>query len=71
MLPFLQIHSSADARRLAKRRLPWMVFDYMDGSAGEEHGAALNRRALQDIRLKSRVLVDVSKRDLSLARVRP
>ncbi|WP_306113044.1 MULTISPECIES: alpha-hydroxy acid oxidase [unclassified Roseovarius] len=66
MLPFLQIHSSADARRLAKRRLPWMVFDYMDGSAGEEHGAALNRRALQDIRLRSRVLVDVSKRDLSL-----
>lgn len=66
MLPFLQIHSSADARRLAKRRLPWMVFDYMDGSAGEEHGAALNRRALQDIRLRSRVLVDVSERDLSL-----
>ncbi len=66
MLPFLQIHSSADARRLARRRLPWMVFDYMDGSAGEEHGAALNRRALQDIRLRSRVLVDVSQRDLSL-----
>lgn len=66
MLPFLQIHSSADARRLARRRLPWMVFDYMDGSAGEEHGADLNRRALQDIRLRSRVLVDVSARSLDL-----
>ncbi len=66
MLSSGQIHSSADARRLAKRRLPWMVFDYMDGSAGEEHGSALNRRALQDIRLRSRVLVYVSKRSLDL-----
>ena len=60
------IHSAEDARRLARRRLPWMVFDYMDGAAGEEHGAALSRRALQDIRLRSRVLVDVSERNLSL-----
>ena len=60
------IHSAEDARRLARRRLPWMVFDYMDGAAGEEHGAALNRRALQDIRLRTRVLVNVSQRSLSL-----
>ena len=60
------IHSSDDARRLARRHLPWMVFDYMDGCAGEEHGAALNRQALKDIRLRSRVLVDVSDRNLGL-----
>ncbi|WP_371732517.1 alpha-hydroxy acid oxidase [Ruegeria sp. HKCCD9179] len=66
MLPSGQIHSSADARRIARRRLPWMVFDYMDGNAGEEHGAELNRRALQDIRLRTRVLVDVSDRSLDL-----
>nr|WP_050604499.1 alpha-hydroxy acid oxidase [Ruegeria sp. 6PALISEP08] len=65
-MPSGQIHSSADARRIARRRLPWMVFDYMDGNAGEEYGAALNRRALQDIRLRARVLVDVSQRSLDL-----
>jgi L-lactate dehydrogenase (cytochrome) len=61
-----RIQCSEDARRLARRRLPWMVFDYIDGAAGEEHGAALNRAALSDIRLRSRVLVDVSQRDLSV-----
>ena len=60
------IQCSEDARRLARRRLPWMIFDYIDGAAGEEHGAALNRAAFRDIRLRSRVLVDVSERDLSV-----
>ena len=31
------IHSYADARRLARRHLPWMVFDYIDGAAGAAH----------------------------------
>jgi L-lactate dehydrogenase (cytochrome) len=61
------IHSAEDARRLARRRLPWMVFDYIDGAAGTEHGEALNRAALRDLRLKPRVLRNVTKRDLSCA----
>lgn len=61
-----RIHSTADARRLAQKRLPWMVFDYFDGAAGEEHGAMLARRAMQDIRLTPRVLHNVSRRDLSV-----
>lgn len=60
-----RIHSSDDARRLAKRRLPWMVFDYIDGAAGQETGAARNRRALDDITLTPRILRDVSERSLS------
>ena len=28
------IHCYADARQLAQRRLPWMIFDYIDGAAG-------------------------------------
>jgi L-lactate dehydrogenase (cytochrome) len=59
------IHSYADARRLARKRLPWMVFDYIDGAAGEGHGQALNRQVLNGIRLQPRVLVNVEKRDLS------
>ncbi|WP_343211632.1 alpha-hydroxy acid oxidase (plasmid) [Aliisedimentitalea scapharcae] len=60
------IHSCADARCLARKRLPWMVFDYIDGAAGTEYGAELNRRALQDIRMTPRVLRNVSTRDLSV-----
>ncbi|MDG1430259.1 MAG: alpha-hydroxy acid oxidase [Paracoccaceae bacterium] len=59
------IHSSEDARRLAKRRLPWMVFDYIDGSAGAETGAARNRAALDAMTLRPRILRDVSQRSLS------
>ncbi|MEP4196377.1 MAG: alpha-hydroxy acid oxidase [Aliishimia sp.] len=58
------IHSAADARRLAKRRLPWMIFDYIDGAAGSETGADRNRAALDAATLRPRILRDVSQRDL-------
>lgn len=58
------IHSAEDARRLARRRLPWMVFDYIDGSAGAETGAARNRAALDAMTLRPRILRDVSERSL-------
>jgi len=59
------IHSAEDARRLAKRRLPWMIFDYIDGAAGSETGAHRNRAAMDAVTLKPRILRDVSDRDLS------
>lgn len=62
----MAIHSYADARRQARRRLPWMVFDYIDGAAGEGTGEAANLAALRAVRLQPRVLVDVSQRDLSV-----
>ncbi|MEM7636282.1 MAG: alpha-hydroxy acid oxidase [Pseudomonadota bacterium] len=61
-----EIHSSADARELARARLPWMVFDYIDGAAGEGHGEAVNRDALRDLRLQPRILVNVTDRDLGV-----
>ncbi len=58
------IHSAEDARRLARRRLPWMVFDYIDGAAGSEKGAERNRDALDAMTLRPRILTDVSTRSL-------
>lgn len=43
-----------------------MVFDYIDGAAGEGHGEALNRSALRDLRLQPRILVNVTRRDLGV-----
>lgn len=60
-----RIHSAEDARRLAKRRLPWMVFDYIDGAAGNESGAARNRAALDAVTLDPRILRDVSQRNMT------
>ena len=60
------IHSSSDARRLARRRLPWMVFDYIDGAAGGEAGAARQRAALDAITLRPRILRDVSDRSMQV-----
>ncbi len=62
-----QIHSCEDARRLARRRLPRMVFDYMDGAAGEGFGEKQNRRVMQDIRLQPAVLVNVEHRSLAVS----
>ncbi|WP_328795214.1 alpha-hydroxy acid oxidase [Jannaschia marina] len=59
------IHSAEDARRLARRRLPWMVFDYIDGAAGRETGAARGRAALDALTLRPRILRDVSARSLA------
>jgi (S)-mandelate dehydrogenase len=53
-----------DFRLLAKRRLPKMVFDYLEGGA-DERGLARNRAAFGRIAFLPRRLTDVSRRDLS------
>ena len=60
-----RIHSFEDARRLAHRRLPRLVFDFVEGAAGREIGAARNEARFDEILLKSRVLVDVNRRSLT------
>lgn len=49
----------------AAERLPRMVFDYYAGGAEDELTVAQNRRAWQALRLRPRVLVDVTQRDLT------
>ncbi|WP_170507264.1 alpha-hydroxy acid oxidase [Ruegeria arenilitoris] len=64
-MPSNAIHSAEDARRISRRRLPWMVFDYIDGAAGHGSGAARNRAALDAMTIRPRVLRDVSERSLA------
>ncbi|MGI9351134.1 MAG: alpha-hydroxy acid oxidase [Rhizobiaceae bacterium] len=61
------IHTAEDARQIARRCLPWMVFDYIDGAAGDGHGEQLNKDVLKNIRLRSRILVDVRERNLGVS----
>jgi L-lactate dehydrogenase (cytochrome) len=49
-----------DLRRLAKRRLPGGVFDYIDGGAEDERTMRANRAAFGNYRFRPRVLRDVS-----------
>ncbi|MEM7564687.1 MAG: alpha-hydroxy acid oxidase [Pseudomonadota bacterium] len=57
------IFSVSDARQYAKRRLPRIIFDFIDGSAGDERACELNLEKLQAIRLLPRVMVNVEKRN--------
>jgi L-lactate dehydrogenase (cytochrome) len=52
-----------DLRRLARRRLPRAVFDFVEGGAGDEWTVARNRAAFDHLAFRPRVLVDVSKRE--------
>ena len=57
--------SVAEARLRARKRLPRMMFDFVDGASGDESLSQLNSSALDAIRLMPRVLRDVADRDLS------
>ncbi|MDQ2876027.1 MAG: alpha-hydroxy-acid oxidizing protein [Actinomycetota bacterium] len=57
--------SVADLRRIARRRLPGGVFDYIDGGAEDELSLRRNVAAFRRAELVPRVLRDVSGIDLS------
>ena len=57
--------SADDYRELARRRLPRHLFDYLDGAAYDEVTARENRQAFQRLRLRQRVMRDVSQLKLS------
>jgi (S)-mandelate dehydrogenase len=54
-----------DLRTIARRKLPRIAFDFIDGGVDDEHCLRRNREAFQQHRLLPRYLVDVSKRDQS------
>ena len=55
----------ADLRRMAERRLPRMVFDYIDGGAEREWTLKENMRAFTDVMLRPRSAVATKTCDLS------
>ena len=54
-----------DLHQAAKRRLPKIAFDFIEGGVEDEHGLERNRAAFNKHQLLPRYLVDVSKRDQS------
>ena len=57
--------SVSDYRELARRRLPRLMFDYVDGGAFDEATLRANRDDLGKLSLKQKVLRDVSTLDTS------
>ncbi|MGE4280263.1 MAG: L-lactate dehydrogenase [Magnetospirillum sp.] len=54
------VTSPQDFRALARRRVPRAIFDYVDGGSYDELTLAANSRDLDSLRLRQRVMVDVS-----------
>jgi L-lactate dehydrogenase (cytochrome) len=57
--------TALDYRRLAEKRLPRFLFDYIDGGAGEEQSMRANVSDFERIKLKQRIMVDVDRIDTS------
>src|SRR5215467_13628864 len=56
-----------DLHRMAKRRLPKIAFDFIEGGLEDEYGLERNTSAFRKHLLLPRYLVDVSKRDQSVS----
>ena len=62
----LGAYNIADLRELARKRLPRGLFEFMDRGCEDEVSLRNNRAAFERIKLKPRVLNNVSKRDQSI-----
>ena len=63
--PSTKIHTIDDAIKLSKKRLPKLVFDFIDGASGDDKLAEINSTALDQIRLEPKVFRNVENRNLS------
>ncbi|MFZ1813665.1 MAG: alpha-hydroxy acid oxidase [Rhizobiaceae bacterium] len=60
-----RFHAMDEARDMARRNLPAMIFDYVDGTAGSGYSERANREALHAIRLRQRALCNVETRSIA------
>ena len=64
--PFSKVDISFDDFRLsARKRLPKLLFEYIDGAASDGSGEAENRRIIRNFRLKTKALINVEQRSLN------
>jgi len=60
-----RIANVPDARRIAKRTLPRVVFDYIDGAADDETTMRENEASFNDVVFRPRMGIDVREPDLA------
>jgi len=60
----MKIHEINDLKKLARRRVPKMFFDYADSGSYTEHTYRSNEADFKDIKLRQRVAVNMSNRSL-------
>src|SRR5689334_19796904 len=58
----LGAYNIEDLRTMAKKRLPRGIFEYIDGAAEDGIAKQHNREVYRSLKIKNRVLKDVSKR---------
>ena len=58
--------SLSDFEKAARERMSTMAYEYVSGGAGDEQTLAWNQGAYREIKLRSRILVDVSRIDTSV-----
>src|SRR6185503_8638505 len=58
----LGAYNIEDLRQMAKKRLPRPIFEYIDGAAEDGIAKEHNREVYRSLKIKNRVLKDVSKR---------
>jgi len=64
--PMVTINSAInidDLKRVAKRRLPKIMFDFIEGGVEDEIGLSVNASAFRDVKFVPRYYVDTSKRE--------
>ena len=59
-----EITNIEDLRRIARKRIPRAIFDYVDSGAYDEITLNANRSELASIRFRQRVLIDTSRRTM-------
>ncbi|MDE0811675.1 MAG: alpha-hydroxy-acid oxidizing protein [Alphaproteobacteria bacterium] len=62
----LSAYNIEDLRQMAKQRLPRGVFEYIDSGAEDEIALRHNREVYRSLKIKNRVLIDVSKRSTAI-----
>src|SRR5215510_15638869 len=62
----LGAYNIEDLRLMAKKRLPRPIFEYIDGAAEDGIAKQHNREVYRSLKIKNRVLKDVSRRSTAI-----